>query len=278
LESKDNGSKFKANLSYKPDEDLLLYASWAQGFRLGRPTVGVPVATCDTNGDGLIDGTNVSVDSTRKVNSDSLNNYEIGAKSTLLNRRMIVDAAIYHIDWKGLPIATAAPGSSAVCGYTANAGAATSNGIELQVSLLILEGLRADLGGSYTRAELSKDAPEQGWPKGARLPGSPRASANLAVQYDFGLLGRKAFVRADSLYTGKFYGDLLQTPNTAAGDYAKVDAEAGVAFGDVDMKLFVHNLTNQDAFTWRGTYDRGDAYGYRLRPRTVGVQLDYRFH
>jgi iron complex outermembrane receptor protein len=143
--------------------------------------------------------------------------------------------------------------------------------------MLVAEGLRVDIGGGYTQAELAEDAPGVGARKGARLPGAPKMSANLAIQYDFTLRGRNAFVRADSFYTGKFYGNLLESPLTVSGDYMKVDARAGLAFQNLSAELFVRNLTDEDAFTWRGLTNSNASYGYRMRPRTVGVELRYSF-
>ena len=49
-------------------------------------------------------------------------------------------------------------------------------------------------------------------------------------------------------------------------------------FGPATVDVFVDNLTNEDAFTFRGTSPSvSDFYGYRLRPRTVGVRLGYTF-
>lgn len=276
----DDGSTFKANLSYKPTQDALLYASFAQGFRLGPPDgPGAFPTLCDVNGDGVVDNSNVSVESTKHVDSDFLDNYEIGGKFTLLDRRMVVDASVYHIVWDGLPILIR---PSANCSYTANAGSASSDGVEFQASLFVVQGLRLDFGAGYTKAELSTDVPAQGWRKGARLPGSPKVNANLAAQYDFNVAAYKAFVRADSFYTDAFYGDLLETPGTKAGDYIKLDARAGVTIKDISLELFVRNLTNEDAYTWRGMSgtQSGAAnpfFGYRLRPRTIGLQLSYTF-
>ncbi len=278
----DDGTTFKANLSYKPRQDALLYAGWSQGFRLGPPDgAGVPPGFCDLDGNGLIDGSNVSVESTKHVDSDFLDNYEVGAKFAFFDRRMVVDASIYHIRWNGLPIRVEGTGD-ARCAYTGNAGAATSDGVELQASLVVTRGLRIDFGAGYTKAEIAEDQLAQGWHAGDRLPGSPTLSTNLAAQYEFSIAGRKAFVRADSFYTGEFFGDILESPNLSAGDYIKVDARAGMAFENLSVELFVRNLTNEDAFTWRGTvqggaYGAGSAFGFRLRPRTVGVQLSYSF-
>lgn len=277
FDSDESDSSFKANVSYEPVKDALVYASWAEGFRLGKPQAGLSPGLCDQNNDGLVDNSTVSIESTQRVDSDFLENYEIGTKFALFNRRMAVDASVYHIKWDGLPITTFVTCSP--IGYTANAGAATSDGIELQASVFVADGLRVDLGGGYTKAELSEDAPGLGAQDGARLPGSPKFSANLAAQYDFNLSGHNAFVRADSVYTGKFYGDLLESPGTEAGGYTKIDARAGVAVRNLSVELFVRNLTNEDAFTWRTIIvgNTNPFLGYRLRPRTVGIQLGYSF-
>jgi len=273
-----SGSTFSANLSYKATPDALLYLSWAQGFRLGQPEPGLS-STCDANHDGLVDGTNLSIASTRKIDSDSLDNYELGGKFAFFDRRLTLDASIYHIVWRSLPIRTYAP---APCGfaYVANAGAATSDGAEFQASLLVVKGLRLDFGAAYTDAKLSEDAPGLLPPayKGDRLPGSPRVNTNLSAQYSFNLVGREAFVRGDFAYIGKFYGDLQQSPDTAAGDYSKIDARAGIAvIKNLNVEAFVRNLTNEDAFTWRGLTNQNTVFGYRMRPRTVGIQFGYHF-
>jgi outer membrane receptor protein involved in Fe transport len=274
LSSSQNDSTFKAHLQYEPTDSSMLYASWAQGFRLGRPTPGLSV--CDRDGDGLVDGTNIVADATRQVDSDSLDNYELGGKFSLFERRMTLDTAVYHIRWKDIPLTTALAGCR--FGYTANAGGATSDGVELQASVHVTQALRIDLGGGYTKARLSDDAPGLG-SDGDRLPGSPKINGNLSAQYDFDTGRRTYFVRGDAVYVGKFYGDLQESPERQAGNYVRLDARAGVGIGSLTAEVFVRNLTNEDAYTWRGlgTSVTSTFYGYRLQPRTVGVQLGYAF-
>ncbi len=277
LENSDSGSIFKASVGYKPVQDSLIYASWSEGFRLGRPNVRVSSLLCDTNGDGLVDGTGSSVESTGTIESDFLENYEVGAKFALFDRRVTIDTSIYHILWEGLPIRYTAPIPGG-CTFIANVGKAKSDGVEVQGSLLVARGLRLDFGVGYTKAVLTEDAPALFVRAGARLPGSPRTTANLAAQYDFDVGGHQMFLRADSFYAGEFYGDLLETPNLRAGGYVKIDARIGVAINrNLSADLFVRNLTDEDAFTWRNTFNQGEFYGFRMRPRTVGVQLGYSF-
>ncbi|MBL8266486.1 TonB-dependent receptor domain-containing protein, partial [Steroidobacter sp.] len=273
IDADASGSTFRGNLSFKPNDQATLYAGWSQGFRLGSPQPGLP-STCDLNNDGVLDGSGISLASTRSTQSDEVDNYELGAKFSLLDGRLSLAADVYRMDWTGVPIRV----NVGVCGsYTANAGAARSQGVELQANFQVTPSLRIDLGGSRINAELTKDAPGLFVPAfdGDRLPGSPELNANLSVQYEFNVFEHAAFVRLDSIYVGDFYGDLQESANNQAGDYLKADATARLAIEKFTIDVFVRNLTNQDDYTFR--HLGLPNHGYRLRPRTVGVQLSYEF-
>jgi iron complex outermembrane receptor protein len=279
-----SGTSFRGNLSYKFNADAMMYAAYSEGFRLGKPQPGLPAATCDVNGDGILDGTTgITLASTREFKSDEIKSYELGGKFTLLDGRLLIAADVFSIDWAGVPFRVFAPSPTAGgCGlaFNSNAGGARSEGIEFQASLYATQAFRIDVGSSFIHAELSKDAPLLPAPafEGDRLPGSPRVNASLALQYEFNVVGYPAFVRADSIYVGSFYGDLQTSPKTRAGDYVKVDATARVAIKNLSVDLFVRNLTDADNFTYHGVGGEGSAFfGYRLRPRTIGLQLGYTF-
>ncbi len=278
-ESDATGTTYRANLSYKPGDNALLYTGWSQGFRLGQPQRGVPTSTiCDGDGDGVIDGTNTTLASTRVLNSDTVDNYELGGKFATSGRRLMVDAAVFRTEWSGLPVRVTP--NSVLCSFTylANAGKALSDGIELQANFQATEALRVDFGGSYVHARLTQDVPVQGFKAGDRLPGSPNVNGNLGVQYSFSLAGHAASVRTDAIYVGSFYGNILESLNTKTDAYVKLDASARMAFDNLSFDLYVRNLTNEDAFTYRSILTfTNDLFGYRLRPRTVGVQINYDF-
>lgn len=277
LASKQNETSYRLSLSYKPNDGAQLYAAWSDGFRLGRPAAGLLPTQCDNNQDGLVDGMGLSIESTRNIDSDFVDNYELGGKFEFMDRRLMVDAAVYYIEWTGLPMRLRAP---APCSrsFTANVGDASSVGAELQLAWMATPSLRFDLGASYVDAALTKDAPQL-TPipafDGDRLPGSPKLSANLSAQYETTLAGYDAFFRVDSLYAGEFFGDLQQSPTLRAGNYAKADARIGISLKSVDVELFVRNVTNTDAYTWRAQLATGVA-AYQARPRTYGIYLGYR--
>ncbi|MDT9598346.1 TonB-dependent receptor [Sphingosinicella rhizophila] len=278
-----SGETYRLNAAYKPRDNVLLYADFSQGFRLGRLQAGLPAGVCDLDNDGIYDGDGVtSIASTRRLESDSVDNYEIGGKFALFDRKVHVSADVYRAEWKGIPVRVRTPALSGPCGggfgYFANAGAAVSEGFEFALTWQVSDATRIDLGGSLTDAKLTEDVPAIGAESGDRLPGAPKYNANAGILHKYTLAGYDASLRVDAIYVGAFYGDLAQSANTRAGDYIKLDFNAGIEFGNLGVDIFVRNITNEDAFTYRGDSAAADAvYGYRLRPRTIGVQMNYRF-
>lgn len=280
IDSKSNGTTFRGNLSYKLNPAAMVYATFSQGFRLGKPQPGLPAGVCDVNNDGIVDGSNVTLASTRLTRSDETNNYELGSKFGFFQNRLTGSVAVFLMDWDGVPFRTAAPAPPSGCGltYNANAGSARTKGVEFQASLAVTDSLRADFGGSNIDAKLTEDAPSLDASSGDRLPGSPRFNANLSLQYDFDAAGHPTFIRLDSIYVGEFFGDIYQSPATRAGDYVKIDLTSRIKFGGLGVDLYVQNLTNEDVYTFRGTSDTGrDFFGYRMRPRTIGARINYNF-
>lgn len=282
-----SGNNYRGNLSYKINPNTMVYASWAQGFRLGRPQAPLSSARCDRNNDGILDGSSgITIASTGTVTSDSVENFELGAKLSL-GGRLTISADVFRIDWTDVPVRALAPGEpgsanddGSGCGlaYNTNAGEARSEGLELQATWQVNDAFRVDVGGSYIDAHLTKDAPALGAREGDRLPGSAKVNASVGLQYEFEVQGRKAYVRTDSIYAGSFYNNFAESSDLQAGGYVKVDATGGISLGSLNVELFVRNLTNRDAFTNRDVSPGlGPFYGYRLRPRNFGLQLGYSF-
>ncbi len=107
---------------YHFDKDVMAYARVATGYRPGgvnSPIAGIPVT----------------------YDSDSLISYELGLKSTFLDRKAQVDLAIYHVDWKDVQLSAF---TAADLGYFTNGGRAVSQGVEF--CLDVLAGSRTDPG------------------------------------------------------------------------------------------------------------------------------------
>lgn len=139
----------KLNLSYSFTDDVMVFGQWTQGFRAG--------GTNDQTAAQLAD-----VTIPEGFGSDSLDSYELGVKSTLLDGRLRANASIYYLDWADIQIQDQAqdPDDPAVLfPFRANGGAADIVGLELDLSYSPLPGLELNLTAGYTEAELSEDNP-----------------------------------------------------------------------------------------------------------------------
>ena len=268
-EGSDDGSTYKLNLAYTPDEDVLVYATWSEGFRLGRSFNPVPRSICDVDNDGILDGTSISVGITQ-TGPDTLESFELGGKFSFAGDRVIINAAVYRNNWDDMPFTVVGDCGNSV---TANIGEAVTEGLEIESSFYLLPNLKVDLGLALTSAELTSDAPSVGAVDGDRLSGSPEKSFNLGVEYDYDLMGHASYIRADYAWVDEFYNNFKEE-GEAAGGYSQVNIKSGVELNQFAVSVFVNNLTNSDDFTW---IDSVLPYANRLRPRTIGVDLSYNF-
>ena len=278
-ESDETGTNLKLNLSYQIDEDKLLYAQWSEGFRLGNTNRQLPKSICDVNDDGLLDGTTAALSSS--FDSDTTENFEIGAKLSLLDNRLQVNASIYNIDWNGIPIRVF-PGKlpeqeEQICfdGVVVNVAEASSQGFELETRYQVSSDFTVNFSGAYTSVELAKDTPVLGAINGDRLPGTPEYNLNLSFEYDFEISGNPSYLRSSYSYVSDFYKQVGEKGDRG-GDYGQVNLSLGVALGQFNVDLFADNLTNEDALTSIGALFP-DSRAWRLRPRTIGLNVGYQF-
>ncbi len=95
------GVIFKGNLSYKITPDSLVYFTYSEGFRSG----GFNRKGCN-NSVAAQPALAAACAANRAYAPDSVKNFEIGTKLSLMDRRLQVNVAAYVIDWKGAQMAT----------------------------------------------------------------------------------------------------------------------------------------------------------------------------
>lgn len=127
----------KLGINYFVNDDVMVYASWAQGFRSG-----------GFNGRG---NTEFSVG---PFDEETVDNYEIGIKADLWNDRLRVNASAFLMDYQDLQRASIrpAPGGAGQETVTDNVGSAENKGAELEVTALLSEALTVNLTVGYLDA------------------------------------------------------------------------------------------------------------------------------
>ncbi|MFA5968802.1 MAG: TonB-dependent receptor [Sphingomonas sp.] len=260
----------KFYLSYQANNDVLVFATASQGFRIGggnqNPIVPLPLAN-------------------QHYSPDSLWNYELGTKTSWFNRRLTLNASIYYIDWSNIQVSDFTDDSNAFT-FTSNAGAARVYGAELEASARPIPGL--DLGATlaYVNAELTEDQPSLnstfGARKGNAFPNVPRWSGSFTGQYSWSLTNRlQGVAHVDYTYTG----DQGTQFNPASPLYNRIDSYSlvnvrlGVRSKGWDATLFVNNLFDKYAATniIEEASDLTPRAIVPIRPRTGGIALRYHF-
>ncbi len=269
----ESGENYKVNLSYTPNDSTLLYAQWAEGFRLGRGNLPVPASLCDLDSDGVVDGTNLTLEQLRQINSDTLDTYELGGKFSFLENRATLNVAIYRTNWDGLPQVIPFPCG---VGVSVNSGEARTQGVEVEGSFRVSDSLQLNLGMSVKDGELTRVLPGVPAEAGDRLPGSADFNFSAGLEYDFTLFERNTYLRADYVYVGGYYTN-LQELGPESGDYHIGNIRTGMTFNQFDLGLFVDNLTNSDETVFTSSVYAQDLRAVRLRPRTIGVDLQFNF-
>jgi iron complex outermembrane recepter protein len=247
----------KVVLAYTPIKDVMFYAQAAEGYRAGQGNLGP----------GVDPASGQSIPSA--YGPDHLWNYELGAKTTLLDRRLIVDADVYYIDWSQIQLTQYSAPSGFV--YTANAGDALIRGAELQVVARPVASLELGTSLSYHDGRLTRVDPGVKALRNDQLPGSARFTSYLYGQYDFRINDRlTSFVRADFSYVGREFSDLDNPTSLIYGNYRDLGAQLGLTYRKFDFLLFASNLENGNGLV-NARQILNAPTGIRQTPRTVGV-------
>lgn len=272
--SSEDDINLKFNLAYGPHDDLTIYTTFSQGFRSG-----------GNNEPDFATGTVFP-----PFQSDTLNNYEIGAKGLFFDGILRLDAAAYYMDWSDLQARGLFSGLDGTTFLILdNIGDAEIKGVEIGGVAMPYLDRDLRLGGtvSLLNAELTTDTAVQGGPNtgraGDRIPNVPEVTGSLFGEYAFSLKDDwQLLTRVSYSYVGESFSDFR--PNTARyqrqGDYSLVGLRATLSGGDhYRVALYVDNLFNENAVI---TYS-ADANLRRpdqvipLRPRTFGITVGYEF-
>jgi iron complex outermembrane recepter protein len=273
--SSASGTTPKYGLNYHVTADVLTYATVAKGFREGGVLNALP-SICD--GDLAHLGL---ASSPTSYKPDSLWNYELGAKTAWLDRRLTVNGAVYYIDWRNIQQLILLP----TCGFdfTGNFGTASSKGAELEIQYEPVNELRFSLGTAFNEAQLTSTVTGAQGQVGSTLENAPKWMGNVSAEYHRDLLrGMSGYGRIDFNTTSHEYNNFdSQSIYYRQAGYSLANLRFGVKKGAWQSSLFVTNLFDKHA-----EMALPQSYAINLpttrreslnRPRTIGLdlRLDY---
>ena len=294
--AKDHGFTHRLNAQWKPQENLMFYATWSRGFRPGGINRRAEIPPYD---------------------ADFLTNYEIGWKTTFGPFRW--NGAIFHEKWKKFQFTFLGANSFT---EVHNGKDAKINGLETDVSYF-RGGLSLSAAAAYTDAKtkgsICTDASDTtpncdavlddggtpadpsddvidfpSVPSGTRLPITPKFKATATARYSWPAWADvKAHVQGSVTYRGSAPSSLRTEialvgtgehvdPNEFQGKLHAAtlfDAFAGLDWRKWSIEAFAINL-----FDKRDDLSRQTACGSCTRalvvpgrPRTIGIRVGTKF-
>ena len=281
----------KISIDYRPNEDLMAYATWSRGYRAG-----------GFNGRGL-----TALTATTPFDPETVDSYEAGVKSSWFDRRLTLNLAGFYTKYKNMQQTTTVPGGpTGNQTLVANVGSSTVKGIELDLTAkpipeLTIRGGMGILHASFKNF-IVQDVVAGGFANfdysNNHLIYAPPFNASIGFEYatETGLGGLR--VNGMYRYLGAYDQQISKLPTVTGApgstivvpgndprvrsDHANlVDASISLlpAFADGRVRLTVYgrNLLNDPgpigAFTVAGLW----SFAAAREPRTYGVQLGYSF-
>ncbi len=275
---KDDPS-YKLSLSWQPVSNLTTYATFSTGFR-------TPIVNGQAGSVSLIDPNDLVIP--EGADSDTLKNYEIGAKGRWFNGRVTTNLAAYYIDWSDIQVQ--ANRVSDAIQFATNIGGARSQGFEFEITAAPTNGWLLGLNGSFSDAKVTDLSPQEAAISGAVMDArltAPKFQGAAFVQYDFPLgatwLGTStlAFQHVDS-YPNQFPNvpgapDRLAPTYGYTDSYNNVNLTLGAIMGSLSATVYAENLLDDDSIVYIHPETFLASRFATMRPRTIGLRLKYDF-
>jgi iron complex outermembrane receptor protein len=275
----------KVGGSYQLTTNDMLYVTYVEGQRPGGVNPPAPPVQCSA------DFANLGITATPETyQHDTVKSTEVGGKFRLFNGQAQVNVSAFHIAWDNVQFVVNLP--QCAFSYIANAATAASDGGELQATGRFM-GFTVNGNLGYDNARYTQTVKNLSGTvlanKGDNL-GVPDWTANVGVQYDTTIAQFPTYARMDFAYTGKYMrttgpgssayqSALAFAPNYINGNETHIwNARVGTYYKDLEIAAYVKNLF--DSREWINlTQGVGNYFfsGTTVTPRTIGLQMNYRF-
>lgn len=260
---------------YQFTNDKMAYLTAAKGFRPGANETLPGICNADLEAIGKAAGT-------FEYQSDSLWNYEGGAKTRWLDGRLLANIAVYDMEWTNIQQVVELP----TCGFQAivNGAKARSQGSELELALTPIRGLTFGSSAGYEDAKITGVAPNSATLYvGQPLNGVPKWTVATYATYEMPTERLGAlFFRADYDYVGESES-LNNSPlnGRTRPAYNLVNLKIGTTINRFQYSVYAKNILNEHPNLGDMVSEIVELPG---RPRyivgnpfTIGIEVQSRF-
>ena len=249
----------KLGLDYNISTTQMAFINYSKGFRAG----GLSPLSSDPSQPPLI-----------RYKPEYSNNIELGLKNTLFNNHARLNLTVFYTRLVDAQVPTLIlPDAITII---QNRGKLNSKGIELEFTAQANAHLSIEYNAGMTNAKFEiLEIAQNGNANilnGNKQIFTPDFVSNLALQYDQKFnKDLSGFVRTEWKYIGTTYFDLANS--IQQNPYSIINASLGVQMGDVQIKFWTRNLTNQKYISY--AYDFGAVH--LGDPATSGLSIAIKF-
>jgi len=268
----------RVSFDFKWTDDVMLYTSAAKGTKPGGFNTALGAGNVQLPAELL------------PFDEEEAWSYEIGVKSTLLDRRLLLNAAVFSTDWKSVQVDSQfipPPPAIGTAGYTSNAGKAEIRGAEIELRFQATERIGLSFGYSYNPARIFDYQDTRATASGIstlgekQLPYSSDSSANASITYDTPVVGAwRGYAQLDAAYRSTQYASVANLAET--GDRTVADLWLGAVSDNWEIAGYVTNLFDDDTAANVSPFVNAQTF-VRLfivavpDPRQYGVRVRYKF-
>lgn len=278
----DDSASGRAVASYAFNSNVMAYASYARGSKSG-----------GINMSGLpLNAANQPALATAVVKPEKNTTYEIGVKTGLFNRRLLLNFDVFDTTVDDFQANVVDTGPGALRGYLANIEQVRVKGAELDSSFTFGPHLTAHLAVAYADGKYESysngPCPIESIGTGTTicdlsgkpLSALPRWAGSVGGEYShdlsIGSLSGEAYLNAEVSSRSRVYGDASDSQYTVIDGYSVVNASLGFRqAGPWELSIWARNLLDED-YMQNLTVQAGNSgliVGTPSDPRMVGVMM-----
>lgn len=270
-----DGTIMKLSGSWTPQNDLLFFATYSEGFRQGLLNRPGGASSRDTSSDFVVP---------YLILSDEVKNFDLGWKTELFDNSLRFNGSAFFVQIEGLQTTIFDPSISNLF-FSDNAADAEIQGVEGDFTWAPegVEGLILSGAFSFLNTEITNViTPTGDVKKGEPLAFAPSYQMNFQARYEWEI--EQEF--AGSYLTAHFmpqlimsdssFSDIIEINKIESDGYVMIGGTLGVSADNWSAEIFATNLGNENAFISNNfVFDRERATP--ARPRTIGVRMSYDF-
>ncbi len=272
---KDNNFSPKVTLGVNPAEDVLLYATYTQGYK-----------------SGTFNTVNV-YDQPEYVEPEVVTTYELGLKSQWFDRSLTFNAAIFQNEIEDLQVQFISLLSGGAVSLE-NAGGAKIQGVDFDVQWLpmpnVNPGLVLALTGSFLDSEYTSYPDGSGYNEGDglynfrngdftgnRVTRTPEFSGSFGINQVWSPFNAGEFEFSSSVYYNDGFFYLAQnSPVSFEESYYVVDAAVSFLHYDSNVRVTAFGKNINDArYTYSQFHTDAGRSDYLAPPATFGLKVNW---